>query len=52
MPLTRNRAFSVSCTLTRLGSRDPEEEVPGAMLVQISALPQPWDTDYTITEES
>ena len=52
VPLTRNRAFSMSCTLTRLGSRDPEEEVPGAMLVQISALPQAWDTDYTITEES
>lgn len=52
VPLSRNRAFRVSCTLNRLGSRDPEEEVPDAMTVRIIPDENAWERDYTIIEES
>lgn len=49
----RNTAFSVSCTLTGLGSTDPEQELPGGMELQFRAEPgEGWDEDHSVTEES
>ena len=50
--LSRNRAFRVFCTLNHLGSKDPEQEIPGALTVQFIPEAQPWEADYSIQEQS
>lgn len=52
-PIARNSAFGVKCRLTKPGSTDPEQDIPGVIDVTFTALPQTdWDNVYNVTEES
>ena len=53
VPVGRNAALSIRCTLTKPGSMDPEQEIPGAMEVSFSStVVNDWDITYTVNEES
>lgn len=52
-PILRNSAFGVKCRLTKPGSTDPEQYIPGVIDVTFTALPQSdWDNVYNVNEES
>lgn len=52
-PLSRNTAFRIRCTLTGLGSLDPEQDIPGAMEVCFEAETEElWDATNSVHENS
>ena len=50
--ISRNTAFQVRCSLTRLGSTDPEQLIPGSLEAEFSAVAGNWDDNYDVTEKS
>ena len=50
--ITRNTAFQVRCTLTRLGSTDPEQWIPGSLEAEFSAVTGDWDRNIDVNENS
>ena len=48
----RNMAFQLRCTLTRLGSKDPEQIIPGSVEVVFSAVTGNWQGNYEVNEKS
>ncbi|MBQ6911821.1 MAG: hypothetical protein IJQ35_06630 [Bacteroidales bacterium] len=50
--ISRNTAFLVQCTLTRLGSTDPEQVIPGSLEAVFTAVTGAWEGDYDVNENS
>lgn len=51
--LVRNTAFAVSCTLTQLGSTDPEQMIPGQMELRFRFVPDDdWGERISVNEDS
>lgn len=49
----RNRKYiAEEIILKKLGSQDPEQDIPGAVDVVFSASGQDWDNDYNVTENT
>ena len=50
--ISRNTAFLVQCTLTRLGSTDPEQVIPGSLEAVFTAVAGAWEGYYDVNENS